>query len=335
MALGHDRQRLNDAPDSSSTLDVESAKPSSSGATSSSGSHIVKKKAANPNTAAAALKAEELHHASSEAQWANRYLLARAVLAEFLVTSLFIFAVTCNVMVMQKTGLKTPASGPLCAAFAGIALIYSFADVSGAHFNPCVTFATMMTRKTSITKGCLYIVAQLFGSMGAMLLLVSVFPDASEPEKISALLVQPGEGVNLFQAFLMECALSYIFLYVIFATAFETVPDQLDAVKKVGNQVKKFKSKNLTIYSTSGQSKAGFAPIAIGFCIGFLCFLGGPISGGAFNPARVFCASVVNSDFKDHWLYWFGDCIGATAGAWTQILVSKLKDREHKAGSKF
>ena len=43
--------------------------------------------------------------------------------------------------------------GAISSAFVSVALIYSFADVSGAHFNPAVTFATMVTGKTSIKKG--------------------------------------------------------------------------------------------------------------------------------------------------------------------------------------
>jgi glycerol uptake facilitator-like aquaporin len=34
--------------------------------------------------------------------------------------------------------------------------------------------------------------------------------------------------------------------------------------------------------------QTGFAPLAIGFAIGFLSFIGGSTSGGVFNPARLF-----------------------------------------------
>ena len=43
--------------------------------------------------------------------------------------------------------------GALSTALCAVALIYSFADVSGAHFNPAVTFATIVTGKVSIKKG--------------------------------------------------------------------------------------------------------------------------------------------------------------------------------------
>jgi len=40
----------------------------------------------------------------------------------------------------------------LCTGFCATALIYSFADVSGAHFNPAVSFATFVTGKISFVK---------------------------------------------------------------------------------------------------------------------------------------------------------------------------------------
>lgn len=43
--------------------------------------------------------------------------------------------------------------GAIVTAFSAVALIYSFADVSGANFNPAVTFATIVTGKVSIKKG--------------------------------------------------------------------------------------------------------------------------------------------------------------------------------------
>jgi glycerol uptake facilitator-like aquaporin len=72
------------------------------------------------------------------------------------VTLLFLFIVCAVKMNLDKSGHADTESlvvGALSTGFASVALIYSFADVSGAHFNPAVTFATMVTRKTSVVKG--------------------------------------------------------------------------------------------------------------------------------------------------------------------------------------
>ncbi len=73
---------------------------------------------------------------------------------EGLVTFLFLFIV--EAVSINNGRQEIPENlvlGALSTAFCAIALIYSFADVSGAHFNPAVTFATFVTGKTSIRKG--------------------------------------------------------------------------------------------------------------------------------------------------------------------------------------
>ena len=75
----------------------------------------------------------------------------------------------------------------------------------------------------------------------------------------------------------------------------------------------------MTIYTTSGNTKAGFAPVAIGFTLGFLCLIGGTISGGAFNPARAFGPTIISGQGWGHqWVYWVGDLSGAALAGWTQ-----------------
>ncbi len=52
-------------------------------------------------------------------------------------------------------------------SFIAVAVIYSFADISGAHFNPAVTFATVVTGKMTWKKGASFMAAQLLGSVWA------------------------------------------------------------------------------------------------------------------------------------------------------------------------
>jgi glycerol uptake facilitator-like aquaporin len=60
--------------------------------------------------------------------------------------------------------------------------------VSGAHFNPAVTFATIVTRKMSVKKGLLFIGIQLIASIFATLALMIVYPGigGSGPWSIAA-----------------------------------------------------------------------------------------------------------------------------------------------------
>jgi glycerol uptake facilitator-like aquaporin len=73
---------------------------------------------------------------------------------EALVTFLFLFIV--EAVGINNGRQEVPENlvlGALCTGFCSVALIYSFADVSGAHFNPAVTFATVVTGKVSVRKG--------------------------------------------------------------------------------------------------------------------------------------------------------------------------------------
>ena len=74
--------------------------------------------------------------------------------------------------------------------------------------------------------------------------------------------------------------------------------------------------------TTSGNTKAGFAPIAIGFTLGFLCLLGGSVSGGVFNPARAFGPALISGKWGRQELYWIADFIGAALAGLAQSLFA-------------
>jgi glycerol uptake facilitator-like aquaporin len=247
--------------------------------------------------------------------------LIKAILGEMLCTFLFIYIVCATAANFAR--LKTvnnPVVGALCTGFASVALIYSFADVSGAHFNPAVTFATIVTRKTGLTKGLMYIGAQLIGAVFSSLILLATFPENYEKGNVAAqVAVVPADDADIGNAFLTELILTFILVYVIFAVAFDTVDSKnVQVVNTPGGGKQKKGGNSLTIYTTSGATKAGFAPIAIGFTLGFLGFMGGSVSGGAYNPARVFGPAIVGGVWKDHWLYWIADFLGAGVAGYTQ-----------------
>ncbi|KAJ3195495.1 hypothetical protein HK101_011931 [Irineochytrium annulatum] len=238
----------------------------------------------------------------------KKRVLLRAVLGEGLVTFLFLFIVEATgVNNGRQENPENLVLGAISTAFCSVALIYSFADVSGAHFNPAVTWATIVAGKTSIKKGLLYIGVQLIASIFATLYLMACFPrpmEGSFKDIPSSVVVEVHETAHLANAFFMELSLTFILVYVIFATAFDTV-DTTNSVKIDGEgKADKNAGKHLTIYTTSGNTKAGFAPLAIGFTLGFLCFIGGTVSGGAFNPARVFGPSILTGNWNNHWIYW-------------------------------
>ncbi|KJE91777.1 hypothetical protein CAOG_002866 [Capsaspora owczarzaki ATCC 30864] len=249
----------------------------------------------------------------------RRKILIRAVLGELVCTTIFLFTVMAAGLNYGTGGPVAAATGSLMGAivtgFCAVAIIYAFADVSGAHFNPAVTFATLVTQKTSPFKSGLYWAAQILASIIASALLVALFPYENAAAHV---VVTVPDGVNLIQALLMEFILTFILVYVIFATAFETVDSNNVKVVTDKDDTKGTGAKNLTIYTTTGNTKAGFAPLAIGLTLGFLCLLGGSVSGGAFNPARTLGPAIVSWTWTDQWVYWLGDFLGAAVAGLIQ-----------------
>jgi len=258
----------------------------------------------------------------------KRWVLIKAILGEMLCTFLFIYIVCAtSANFIRLDTFNNPVVGALSTGFASVALIYSFADVSGAHFNPAVTFATIVTRKTGLTKGLMYMGAQLVGAVFSCLILLATFPENFEKGNVAAqVAVTPASDANLGNAFLTELILTFILVYVIFAVAFDTVDNKGVQVVNTPQGKQKKGGNSLTIYTTSGATKAGFAPIAIGFTLGFLCFMGGSVSGGAFNPARVFGPALVGGVWTDHWLYWIADFLGAGMAGYTQKFFATKKN---------
>lgn len=151
----------------------------------------------------------------------------RAILGEGLVTFLFMFIVMSTAVNNgRQSNPENLALAAISTAFASVALIYSFADVSGAHFNPAVTFATIVTRKVSVRKGLAFIGIQLFASVFATLFQMVVFPGVGANNDVgdipAFLVVDLNPQSNIMNAFFMELSLTFILVYVIFATAFDT-----------------------------------------------------------------------------------------------------------------
>lgn len=278
---------------------------------------------APPSHVADDLSGEE----SASSKLAARWVLGRALCGEFLATFLFLYIALAVPFNMDRLGVNNPATEAIAVSFIAVGVIYSFADISGAHFNPAVTFATIVTHKTTLKKGLAFMAAQLLGSVFASFWFLFTFPDGVR--RMSALALAPNFDIGVGFQLMMEFTLTFFLIFVIFSVAFDTVDSQLVEVKQLGLDkalgAKDVQTKNLTIYTTSGNSKAGFAPISIGFTLGMLSLVGGSVSGGAYNPARAFGPAMCSGIWGQQWIYWLGDFAGAAAGGYAQLLFQKLR----------
>ncbi|MCL2236277.1 MAG: aquaporin [Defluviitaleaceae bacterium] len=99
-------------------------------------------------------------------------LKPREVAAEFIGTMFLVIAsVASMVMFTEVFGADKPLAvlaNAIAVGFTLIALIEIFGSVSGANFNPAVTLAMLLNRKTTGKKAGLYIVTQFAGGMAGV-----------------------------------------------------------------------------------------------------------------------------------------------------------------------
>src|SRR5262245_44924147 len=108
----------------------------------------------------------------------------RALMGEFLGSLLFvIFAAGTVAVTGGLLGERLDSARLLVVALAhGIAfmlLVAAMQPISGGHLNPAVTFAAVVARRMSATRGGLYMLAQCAGAVAAAFILTVVIPTSS------------------------------------------------------------------------------------------------------------------------------------------------------------
>jgi len=182
------------------------------------------------------------------------------------------------------------ALAPLAIGSVLMVMVYMGAHISGGHYNPAVSFALFLRRKIDLTTLLTYWLTQLVAATLAFIF--GYIVSGSTPG------IAPGPHATWIQALAVETVFTGGFVLTILNVA---------ATK-----------------ATEGNSYFG---LAIGFAIVIAAFAGGPISGGAFNPAIGFGATLGKSlfgggNFDWFWIYVIGPLLGATIAAgihWVQI----------------
>jgi MIP family channel proteins len=204
--------------------------------------------------------------------------LGRVLAAEFVGTFTLVFAGCGAIMVDADTGALGQVGVAIAFGLAIMVMIYAVGHVSGAHFNPAVTFAFALTRHFPRQRALAYWVAQLAGALAAALLLRASLGDIAD---VGA--TQPSGSER--QSFLWELVLTFFLMFVIMAVATDT--------RAVGEA----------------------AAIAIGGTVALDALVGGPVSGASMNPARSIGPALVSGELHALWLYIVAPLAGAALGA--------------------
>ena len=172
---------------------------------------------------------------------------------------------------------------PLAIGAALMVMVYMGGHISGAHYNPAVSLAMVMRGRMPASDFVPYVLAQLLGSIAAAATAFWLLGRAFAPA--------PSQNTTALAALAVEFLFSFALCLVVLNVA----------------QAKK----------TQGNS---FYGLAIGFTIMAAAFVGGGISGGAFNPAVGIGPTLVNAmvghgTMSHLWLYLVGPLLGGVLAA--------------------
>jgi aquaporin Z len=184
-------------------------------------------------------------------------------------------------------GLTVTAGAPMAPLAIGSSLmimVYMGGHVSGGHYNPAVSLALLLRGKMeSVAEFAGYVVSQIAGAIVAALATYVIVGQT--------LKVAPGPSASTLAALLIEILFTFALALVVLNVAASA--------------------------KTQGNS---FYGLAIGFTIVVGAFAGGPISGGAFNPAvgtgPILVDAMVGGGSLTHlWLYIVGPFLGGAVAA--------------------
>jgi aquaporin Z len=232
--------------------------------------------------------------------WTDRRAVA-PIVAELAGTFLFFFVGIGAVATLDRfAGLSSlasggidPSAGLIVVALAhGIVLavlVSALMAISGAHFNPAVTFGVWLAGKMAWRRAAAYVIAQLIGGLLAAWSLRLVFSATVSPTLGTPAL---GSGVDAVGGIVVETVLTVILLTAVFGTAIDA------RAPRIGG-------------------------LAIGLAVAADVLMGGPLTGAAMNPARWFGPAAVTG-LWDNWYVWIvGPLLGAAivALAWRYLFA--------------
>jgi aquaporin Z len=233
------------------------------------------------------------------------YDLIRRLTAEFLGTFALVFIGGGAVVMDAAKGGALGLPGIALAHAAILAVMVSaLMNISGAHFNPAVTFAIWMSNRLSLARSIAYIAVQLVAAVVAAMAVKALFP-ALAGQATSYGVPRVAGDVTLMQAIMTEAILTLFLVSAIFGTC----------------------------VSREAPKVGGFA---IGITLLADILLGGPATGAAMNPARAFGPALVGNDWHAHAAYWIGPLLGAAVAAlvWTKILLPPPEAKAEKTESR-
>ena len=205
----------------------------------------------------------------------------RPCIAEFIGTFALIF--------VGIGAIRTAGHDVLAVALAHGLTIAAFVSatmhISGGQLNPAVTFGLVCGGHMTVADAIRYWIAQLLGGISAALICLGLF----SRDVVVTGTPQLGTGISPAGGILVEAILTFFLVFVVHGTGIDE----------------------------RGRRVAG---LAIGSTVTLDILFGGPLTGAAMNPARVFGPAVAANFWKAHYVYWIGPLIGGAAAGFVYNL---------------
>jgi MIP family channel proteins len=176
------------------------------------------------------------------------------------------------------------------------AFVCATLHISGGQLNPAVTFGLLCGGHMKFVNAIWYWFAQCLGAICAAFICLGLF------NRDVVVNGTPQLAINLTasQGILVEAILTFFLVFVVHGTAVDH------------------------------RGPRGIAGLAIGATITLDILFGGPLTGAAMNPARVFGPAVAANFWKDHYVYWLGPLIGGALGG---LVYRALIERKPATGT--
>jgi MIP family channel proteins len=220
-----------------------------------------------------------------------------AYIAELIGTFALVFFITMVVSLYITPPSGNPPVQPfidwsvigLVHAFVLFMLIQTLAVISGAHFNPAVTVAMTVIRQIRPPEALIYIVLQCAGGILGALLTKALISDEGAGIHYGAVAVSARLDHGIFLGAVAEAVGTFFLVWAIVGVA----------VNPAGLK--------------------DWAGASIGFTLGLLVMIFGPLTGAGLNPARALGPALVGHHFDGigHfvWVYAVAPVVGAVVAA--------------------
>jgi aquaporin Z len=193
----------------------------------------------------------------------------------------------------------------LAFGFALLAMVYAIGNVSGAHINPAVTLAFVLSKKMSIQTAVYYWVAQVLGALAGGLLLYVATEGADEELDATGVFAANGWGDKIGSNFgigsviVVEIVFTALLIFVVLSTTTRAFP-------------------------------VGFNGLAAGLTLAMIHLATIPVDNTSVNPARSIGAAIFSGSdaLAQLWAFILWPLVGAVVGVFVWLLVhdARLED---------